>query len=204
MNTPHSLLRSTSFKKFFQQVIMVLSALLPMSASAVFIDFNDLNPVYDEEWPCWCDNELSDQYLDKGLLIHGSWVNGAGGQNVMTTSNFGSLEFIGSLPVFVSMDVYSVYGDATVFNVYGLSGHLFTYITPWPDYESEKPEFVTLTATEGIQFITIEGWYGMRMGAQIDNLTYTYAAVPEPAPALLISLGLFFMAYRRLIRRPGQ
>ncbi len=39
----------------------------------------------------------------------------------------------------------------------------------------------------------------MRMGAQIDNLTFTYASVPEPETAILILMGLILIGTRRKV-----
>ncbi len=195
----------THFKSRFVGPLLIMLVITPFPAKAVFIDFDDLNPVYDEEWPCWCDNPLSDEYLDKGLLINGAWVNGADHENVMLTSNWASLEFVGSLPLFVSMNVTSHYGDAIFLNVYGASGFLFSVFTSgWQGWEELSTpvipgELVSLTATEGIKYITIQGFYGMRIGASIDNLNFTYASAPEPSPLLLAIAGLALILWRRRI-----
>ncbi len=39
----------------------------------------------------------------------------------------------------------------------------------------------------------------MRMGAQIDNLTFTYASVPEPATTILILMSLILIGTRRKV-----
>jgi len=50
---------------------------LPSTGSGKFMDFDELDPVYDDRYACWCDNPLSDEYADwGGLLIHNSWVVG--------------------------------------------------------------------------------------------------------------------------------
>lgn len=195
----------THVKSRFACPLLMLLAITPLPAKAVFIDFDDLNPVFDERWPCWCDNPLSDEYLDKGLLINDAWVVGAGGENMMLTSNWASLEFVGALPVFVSMNLTSHYGDAIFLNIYGESGFLFSLLTSgWQGVEELSTpvipnELISLTATEGIKYITIQGFYGMRIGASIDNIKFTYASTPEPSPLLLAIAGLALILWRRRI-----
>lgn len=186
----------TKLKAFISVTTFLILVMISPLTYAVFIDFDDLNPVYDEEWPCWCDNPLSDEYLDKGLLIYGAWVNGADSENVMLTSNWASLEFVGNLPTYVSMNVTSHYGDAIFLDVYGPSGFLFSRTTSgWQGWEEiSSPvipnEFVSFIAEEGIRYITIAGFYGMRIGASIDNLTFTHSTVPESSSVLLVIIGL--------------
>lgn len=183
--------------------VAMLFSLFSINTYAVFIDFNDLDPVYGDECPCWDDNDLTDQYIDKGLLVHGSWVNGGGGENVMTTSNWGALEFIGNFPTFVSMYVSSVYGDAIFFEIFTTSDESFTIHTSGAIGAEGTPaipnEFIKISSEQGIRFIGIAGAYNMRMGAQIDNLTFTYASVPEPATAILILMGLILIGTRRKV-----
>lgn len=173
-------------------------------ALATFIDFDDLNPIYDPDFPCWCDNPLSDEYLERGLHIHGAWVNGGSGENIMLTSDWASLEFVGALPTFVSMNITSHYGDAIFLDAYGTSGFLFSkHTSGWMGLEENSTpvipnEFITLSSDVGIKSISIQGFYGMRIGAAIDNLTFTYASVPEPSTMALIALGLFSLVSRRL------
>lgn len=194
-------------KLFIASTIALTFILMSPFTYAVFIDFDDLNPVYDEEWPCWCDNPLSDEYLDKGLLINGAWVNGINHENVMLTSNWASLEFVGDLPSLVSMNVTSHYGDAIFLEVYGTSGFLYSIFTSgWQGWEETSTpvipdEFVSLRALEGIKYITIQGFYGMRIGASIDNLNFTYASVPEPSPLLLMLAGLTLILWQRRFSR---
>lgn len=195
---------------FISSILLLPLLLVSPLSNAVFIDFDDLNPVYDEEWPCWCDNPLSDEYLDKGLLINGAWVNGADHENVMLTSNWASLEFVGDLPSLVSMNVTSHYGDAIFLEVYGTSGFLYSIFTSgWQGWEETSTpvipdEFVSLRALEGIKYITIQGFYGMRIGASIDNLNFTYASVPEPSPLLLMLAGLTLILWQRPFSRASK
>lgn len=177
------------------------------NALAVFIDFDDLNPIYDEIYPCWCDNPLTDQYLSKGLLINGAWVNGANSQNSMLTSNWAALEFVGELPTFFSMNINSVHDDAVLLSIYGANGlisqeHTKGWTGPDNEYIPVVPnEFFSFSSQQGISHIVIEGYYGLRTGADIDNLTYTYSSVPEPSSLALIFTGLFGLLGRRIYQR---
>ena len=189
-----------------QLTTLTLTSIVSLSSattSATLIDFDDLNPVYDEEFPNWSDNPLTDQYLDQGLLINGAWVNGADSENYMLTSNSASLEFVGELPTFVSMNITSHYGDAIFLDFYGSEGYLNTVITSgWRGVEETSTpvipnEFISFSSDVGIHFVTIQGLYNMRIGAAIDNLTFTYASLPEPAPITLLALGLFGILWRK-------
>lgn len=180
-----------------------ITLFLCTTAAATVIDFDNLNPVYNEEFPCWCDNPLTDQYLDQGLSIFGAWVNGANGDNVMLTANAATLEFVGELPTFVSMNVTSHYGDAIFLEFIGTSGYLHSITTSgWQGYEEISTpvipnEFISFNSDEEIRFINIYGFYNMRIGASIDNLTFTHSSIPEPAPLALIVTGLIAILMRR-------
>ena len=176
------------------------------NAFATTIDFDDLNPVYDEIYPCWCDNPLTDQYLSQGLIINGAWVNGANSHNNLLTSNWTSLSFIGEQPTFFSMNINSVHDDAVAISIYGLNGLISDEHTAgWNGSEDYIPvipnEFFSFSAPQGISSIIIQGYYGLRTGAEIDNLTYTYSSVPEPSSVALLSLGLFGLLLGRTSKR---
>ena len=189
------------------KAVIIISLLLPMTAAATVIDFDELDPVYQEE-PCWCDNPLSDEYIDKGLIIHEAWVIGKKPNNSMLTSNWAKLEFVGEPPTFLSMNVSSAYGDAIYLEFYGEHGYLDTIITSgWrnieEDYTPPIPnEFISFTSGVGIKSVVIYGHYNMRLGADIDNITFTSTAVPEPSSIALIFLGIFMILLRRFRRQP--
>lgn len=188
--------------------ITVLTTLFTSLAStnnvhATVIDFDDLNPVFDPDVVCWCDNPLSDQYVDKGLLIEGAWVIGENSENYMLTSNWATLEFVGELPTFLSMNITSVYGDAVLLDVYGPSGFIYSRATSgWQGLEEYSSplipnELITFSSDIGISHIDIQGFYNMRLGAQIDNINFTHNPVSEPAPLALFALGLFGILSRK-------
>lgn len=182
-----------------------ISLTMANSAFAVLIDFDDLNPVYDEVFPCWCDNPLENQYASQGVTFNGgAWVNGADSNNVMTIGSGGAgLAFVGALPTFVSMNVTSLQGDAIFLEAWGTSGLMETKRTlGWVGYEegyipAVPNELISFSSDLGISHIFITGFYNLRVEADIDNITFTYAAVPEPSSLALIGLGLFSLLLRR-------
>jgi len=203
MSTTLNLSFLTTLKNIAFVTATFSSLALSTNSFATVIDFDELDPVFDEEFPCWCDNPLSNQYLDKGLLISEAWVVGADHDNSMLTSNFATLKFVGELPTFISMNVTSIYGDAVILDIYGPSGFLFSPNTSgWRGLEEystpEIPnEFVSFSSDTGISYITIQGFYNMRLGASIDNITFTRTPIPEPTSIALITLGLLGLMWRR-------
>ncbi|MET0357550.1 MAG: PEP-CTERM sorting domain-containing protein [Cellvibrio sp.] len=179
-------------------------------AYATFIDFNDLVPVYDPEWPCFCDNPLTNQYESKGLLIENAHLNGEsydGGltyENSLTSGPYTALHFIGQLPTFVSMYVSSINGDAISLTAYGPGGGVGDYQTPGfagPfEYPPAEPNhYVSFQSDTGISQINIDAFYFRRVGAAIDNLTFTYSAsVPEPSSLALLLSSFLAILWRRL------
>ncbi|RYY75573.1 MAG: PEP-CTERM sorting domain-containing protein [Gammaproteobacteria bacterium] len=195
---------SKATKYFASLFILCVSFTSTNNALATFIDFDELDPVYDEVYPCWCDNPLTDQYLSKGLLISGAWVVGLKPFNSMLTSDGATLSFVGELPTFFSMNVTSAHDDAIIINIYGNSGliatkHTSGWLAPDVEYVPAIPnELFSFSSTEGIHHVDIDGNYNLRTGAYIDNLTYTYSSVPEPSSLLLMLLGLMGIRLHRL------
>ena len=193
-----------SFKSVAALIVLSLALTITSNASATIINFDDLNPVYDPENPCWCDNPLTDQYASKGVLISGAWVNGANSHNVMLTSNSASLDFVNALPTFVSMNITSEHDDAIFLSFYNTSGllgviHTAGWMGPDNEYIPTIPnELVSFSSATGISHINIENFYNLRTGASIDNLTFTYSSVPEPTSLVFMGLGLIALAWRRL------
>lgn len=189
--------------------VVCISLAMVTHAFAVVIDFEDLNPVYDPEFPCWCDNPLTDQYASQGMLINGgAWVIDSDAGKVMRTGAGGAgLQFIGELPTFVSMNVTSLQGDSIAleaWDTFGVISHKQTL--GWrgteEDYIPAVPnELISFSAEQGISAITILGFFNLRVEADVDNIRFTYASVPEPSSVALIGLGLFGILLRN--RRLG-
>ena len=179
------------------------------NAYAVFIDFDDLVPVYDPYFACFCDNPLTNQYESKGLLIGDSYLNGQsydGGltyQNTLTSGPYSTLYFIEQLPTFVSMNVTSINGDAIFLTAYGSGGGVvddyqtggFAGSEPYPPVIPN--ELVSLHSNTGISQINIDSFYFLRVGAEIDNLTFTYSSVSEPSAPVLLLLGCIALIWKR-------
>jgi hypothetical protein len=183
---------------------LFFSSGLAAQSSAVTIDFDDLTVTHPEYNSCWCDNPLTDQYLSKGLLIADAWVDGSNSQNAMVTSNFASLTFVGELPTFFSMNVTPAYDYSLVISIFGELGLIATkYTSGWKgseeDYIPTIPnEFFSFNSPVGISHIYLESYANFRIGAGIDNLTFTHSTVPEPTPLILIVFGLAVVGLRRL------
>lgn len=169
------------------------------NASAVVINFDDLVPVHDPIFPCFCDNELTDEYAAQGLTFNDGFFDGSssdGGltyQNYLITGPYGQLIFSGELPTFVSMFVTSIHNDAIYFSAWGPDGFLETKKTPgfggpFDDTPPEPNFHISFTAEKGIRFIDISAFYFRRTGAMIDDLTFTTTPVPEPQAWLLATL----------------
>ena len=186
----------------------IFSIAIASNAYATFIDFDDLTPVYDPVFGCFCDNPLTNQYESKGLLIENAYLNGGsldGGltyENILLSGPHTTLYFVGQLPTFVSMYVTSANGDAIYLTAYGPGGES-NYQTGGyggPDYDTPviPNEYVSFQTDLGISQINIDSFYFLRVGAAIDNLTFTHSSVPEPSAPLLFLLGCIALAWKRL------
>jgi hypothetical protein len=101
------------------------------------------------------------------------------------------------------MYITSVHDDAIGINVTGPSGSIFSgytsgYAGPYQSTPQIANEFIAFNSEFGISHIDLQGFYNLRTGAAIDNITYTYAAIPEPSSLLLLGLGLLSVGRRRL------
>lgn len=193
---------------------------IAINAQAAFIDFDDLTyiPEYPE-MPFFADTPVTDQYLSKGLLVDDGYLQPynffnepepevdpghISGPNFLLGGNFLSLSFVGdALPDFVGMYVGSGIGEKIFLEAYGTSGLLFSKNTEGDSGPSSTPythkQYVSFEADEGIKRINIWGYYNSRVSASIDDLTFTYAEVPEPSSFILLCLGVFAIVYRRRI-----
>lgn len=194
-------------------VIVALALIGANPANAVLIDFDDIQYVpADENFPHFSDNPLTDQYLDKGLLIDGGFLVGqsfpdGSNENTLLGSNFLLLRFVGNLPTYVSMYVSAAHEQAVFLNAFGEGGWLAHqqtsgYAGPFNETPYTDNQFVSFYVPEGISFITLEAFYGLRTGAVVDNLFYDYSiSVPEPSLLILLISGVLMIALSSVIRR---
>ena len=200
------------FKRLMGALISCIAIGFGSNASAVTIHFDDLVPIHDPVFPCFCDNPLSNEYASKGLIINDGYLDGEsldGGityQNVLITGPYGQLSFTGELPTFVSMRVTSLHGDAIFLSAYGPDGFLATQQTPgfagpFDDTPPEPNFYISFSAATGIQAINIDAFYFRSTGAAIDDLTFTYTSVPEPSSLLLLSFAGIMFVRRVLIKK---
>jgi len=186
--------------------------IISSNAHAVVVNFDDLVPVYDPDFPCFCDNPLTDQYADKGLLISNAYLNGEsndGGQtyqNFLLSGPYTQLNFTGTLPTFVSMLVTSAHDDAVFLTAYGPSG--FTKLVQTPGWAGSDDDplpvsnyLVSFSSATGIDTINIDCYYFLRTGASIDDITFTYSSLPEPSSIGLLALGLLALLRRKFSSR---
>jgi hypothetical protein len=190
---------NTRFTSAIKKIVITASVLFfgVNTAQATTINFDDLTYVPDPDFPCFCDNPLTDQYQSKGLLIDGGFlvpVDPSG--NGLLGSNFLQLNFIGSFPTFVSMYVSAPNEDVIYLDARGASGSVVHKQTtgwggPFDDTPYVPNQLISFNLLDGCTSITLQGFYDLRVEALVDNLTFTYASdVPEPSSLLLLSIGL--------------
>ncbi|GGY69603.1 hypothetical protein GCM10011613_12430 [Cellvibrio zantedeschiae] len=200
------------FKRWIFGLMGCVALGIGANASAVVIDFDDRIPIYDPVFSCFCDNPLSNEYEDKGLLIHEGFLNGEshdGGvtyENFLITGPYGQLSFVGELPTFVSMRVTSLHNDVIYLSAFGENGFLEMKKTPgfggpFDDTPAEPNFFVSFAIEEGIKFITIDAFYFRSTGAAIDDLTFTYSSVPEPSSIMLVTLACIVFLRRSFLSK---
>lgn len=170
-------------------VLGAVALFMCVNANAVTIDFDDFHVAQDDAHSSWDSYPVGpNDYLDKGLIIEDAYIHGDNINNYLM-SGWATLKFVGELPTSVEMFVGWYLGGAVTF--YGTSGLLHQV-----GGDMYSSQYVKFSHAGGIRQVSITDAH-MRGGAYIDNITYTYASVPEPAPALLIILGLCGLAMRR-------
>jgi|GEM_PF-1189847 len=206
------------FAKFVKYLFLTCSLFLLTIANnvhAVFIDFDDLTyvPVYPE-MPYFADVPITDQYASQGLSVVEGYLSPysfnpdyvdpdmISGPNYLLGGTSLTLNFLGEkLPTYVGMYVGSAQ-EAIFLEVYGVSGLLGSARTkglgpPTWDTPYEPRQYVSFEFAEGIKQIHMWGAFGSRASAMVDDLTFTYADVPEPSPFILMCLGVFAILYKR-------
>ena len=58
------------YRRAVASIIVLFSLAFVGNASAIVINFDDLVPVHDPIFPCFCDNPLTNEYADKGLTFN--------------------------------------------------------------------------------------------------------------------------------------
>jgi hypothetical protein len=197
---------------FIKSCALSAIVLLSLPAHAVLINFDDLTYVPgDEEFPHFADTPVSDQYASLGLYIADGYLLPYGdsddpdfisGPNFLLGGNSMTLFFSGELPTHVGMYVMSPQEDAIFLEAYGTSGLIAIvqtagYAGPFVDSPYVPKQYVTFNSNEGIDRIDVRNFYGSRVSAMIDDLTFTHASVPEPSLFALMGIGLATLFYRR-------
>lgn len=196
-------------KKIFNPVAAAVVALLfSGQVNAVVINFDDLvwTPL---DPPCLCDQPLTNEYESQGLIIDGGYLmaydpnddNVISPDNYLLGSDYLRLDFVGTLPTFISMIVNSFHEEAIYFTVYGQEGLIEQQQTDGyagPVSTPYRPnQQMTFTHAQGIASIAIHGFYNMRTSAKIDDLTLEYADIPAPSTLFLLLSGLLAMIWMR-------
>lgn len=183
---------------------IVLSFVFITQAQAVVINFDDLTYVpLDPDFPSFGDTPLYDQYRSQGLLISNAYLLPyAGDDEVISGINYllagasGSpmvLSFVGDLPTYVGMYIGGGPLGVLYTNAYGPSG-LFASL----EREGSGWRYVSFTSVTGIARIEMYSSQQQRVsGATIDDLTYTYGAVPESSSLVLLAFAVIVLFCRR-------
>ncbi|HSC68192.1 MAG TPA: PEP-CTERM sorting domain-containing protein [Cellvibrio sp.] len=206
---------STSIKHIsgLSATLALLLGLASTNVHATFIDFDDITAQPSEPFTgCFCGHILSNEYESHGLLFSGptNWLIGGKlpdgtNRNIVLGLNGISLQFIGTLPNFVSFNIHApLGGEASYMDVYGKNGYLFTHVSSgWQGSEEQSTtyipnELVSISASENITGMYIYSFYGLRTGPQIDNLTFESRTVPEPSSLFLLALTLTAVFWKEI------
>jgi hypothetical protein len=202
-------MRTINFFNTVKHVVASLSLImLSASSHATFINFDDIERIPTEG--CFCDHPITNEYISKGLVIDNGYLvdqktpgtaEGVSPPNMLLGGNEMSLLFVGNLPTYVELYVSTYLEQAAFFEVYGPSGLLFKKRTAGEAGPDESTpyfdnQFVSFESLDGISRISMSAHYNMRVGAIIDNLTFTYH-VPESSTIALFGIGLLGLAMSR-------
>lgn len=202
--------------KFF--VATIFLSTLAFNAHAVLINFDDLVYVpVDPDNPHFSDVPLDNQYLSQGLGIANAYLlpyleadsdpDVISGPNYLLAGASGSpmtLYFVGELPTYVGMYVGSFINEMIFVDAYGPAGLVDSLYTkgeggPFNDQSPYEPrQYLSFESATGISSIDVTGWYGSRVSGYIDDITFTYAAVPEPSQLILLAIGALAFFSRRV------
>jgi hypothetical protein len=217
----NTILSSNAFLKSLAFGISIFTSLIINNANAVFINFDYLTYVPESpEWPHFADTPVTDQYVSQGLLVLDGYLNpyyyspegelepdAISGPNYLLGSTAFALQFVGEkLPTYVGMYVGSGGEEAIFLEAYGASGLLGSARTegrapPTWDSPYEPRQYVSFEFAEGITQVNMWGAFGGRVSASVDDLTFTYADVPEPSSFILLCLGICAIIYKRTTLR---
>lgn len=198
----------------WRRVISAVTLLICTHAHAITINFDDIERVNDPEYPSWADQPITDQYLSKGLLVDGGYLNSyfedeshkrVSGPNYLQGGPFFGLKFVGDLPRFVSLVVTSSHEDVVFLSASCGDGSVLASETPgWAGPDKNSPfqakNLITFSSTHGISHIDISAYYFLRNSAMVDDLIFHYS-VPEPSALILILLGLLAIYCARMATR---
>lgn len=199
-------------RKVISFIGICLLSFIAMNAQAVFIDFDDLTYVPPADGGThFSDMPITNQYESLGLIIDGGflWTYGSSldpnfvsGPNYLLGGTAMTFFFVGQLPTFVGMHVFSYRNEAISIVALNASGERVASVTtsgfggPDHDVPYVPKEYFTLSAASGISRIDFWGFFHRSTAANIDDLTFTYAEVPEPPLGALFCLGLLLAIYR--------
>lgn len=153
--------------------------LVSSTTHAAYIDFDDITARPSEPFHgCLCGHDLGNQYASQGVIFPADliWLVGyksPDGENHNEVFGFNSIamDFIGTLPNFVSFNIYPPAGiEAFFIDVFGANGYLFTHVTSgWTGFEETNTplipgELVSINSSEEITRLDIRSLFGLRTG----------------------------------------
>lgn len=194
-----------SVRKFFICGAAIIAAAFSVQARAVLIDFDDLTYIPENpEHPSFGEFPLDTQYQAQGLLINNAFLlpyaegdDSISGTNYLLAGASGSsmtLSFIGKLPTYVGMYIGGRPAGVLYTMAYGPSGIFASH-----EKEEGGWEYVSFESNTGIARIEMFASQQHRVsGAKIEDITFTYASVPEPSSLMLAVLAIIISYLRRV------